>query len=95
MERAKPWHAFDLATDECTDPVLHFARGLVGEGHCEDFARACTARCEDMRNTCGQHARLARASTRQNQYRTIKFGYGFALFGVQTVEIGGAGQGAL
>ena len=55
MEGAKPCHAFDHAANEVADTLLHFARGLVGEGdgqHLVGIGFACRqnmgkAGCED------------------------------------------------
>ena len=64
MEGAKPRHAFGHLPHHATDPFAHFARGLVGKGHGEDFARTRPPRCHKMRNSRGQGAGLARARPR-------------------------------
>ena len=90
MEGAEPLHAFDGAADQRADPMLHLARGLVGEGHGENLVRPGLAGGQQMRQPRRQHPRLAGAGTRQNQNRPFQRFHRLALFGVQPFEIGRA-----
>ena len=58
VERAEPRHALDHLADHAADPLLHLPRGLVGEGHREDFGRPRAAEREDVRNPGGEHEGL-------------------------------------
>ena len=71
VKRAHPRHALDEA-GEAPDPLAHFARRLVGEGHREDFVRPGAPRGDEMGDAGGQHARLADASARQHQHRPVQ-----------------------
>ena len=88
MERTEPLHAFDHAADQIADALLHFARGLVGEGDGEHLPRPGAVRGEDVGKARGQHARLARARAGQNQHGAVDRQHGFALFGIEPCQIG-------
>ena len=87
MERAQPLHAFDHAADQIADALFHLARSLVRERDGEHLARPGAARGEDVGEAGGQHARLARARSRQNQHRPIDRQHGFALLRIEPRQI--------
>ena len=87
VKRAKPGHALGDRPGEHADPLLHFPRRLIGEGHGENFMRAGAALGDDMRDFGGQHARLAGAGARQHEKRPVDRLDRRALLGVEPVEI--------
>ena len=89
VERAEPGHALHGAAHELAHALFHFARGLVGEGHGENFVRPRAVRPEDVRDARGQHPRFASARACQNEHRPVQPLDGLALLGVQTFEIRG------
>ena len=89
VEGAEPRHAFDRLAEHLAEPQFHLARGLVGEGHREDFARTRPALAEDMGDAAGQDAGLAGTGAGQHQYRTIQRFHCLALLGIEAVEIRG------
>ena len=87
MKGAEPRHAFGDRPGNRSDPLLHFPRRLVGESHGEDFMRAGAALRQDMRDSCGQHAGFACASSGQHEKRALNRLDRFPLLGVEPVEI--------
>ena len=53
------------------DTFAHFARGLVGEGNAQDFARPCEPHRDQMGKPRGERSGLASASARQHQDRSF------------------------
>ncbi len=88
MEGAEPRHALDHAADNVADAVLHLARGLVGEGDRENFARPGAAEAENMGDAHGEDARLAGAGAGQHQDRTVQRLDREPLLGIQPGQIG-------
>ncbi len=64
VEGAEPRHAFDRLAEHLAEAQLHLARGLVGEGHRQDFLRARAALAQDMGDARGQHPRSCRCRRR-------------------------------
>ncbi len=89
MEGAEPRHAFDDAADEPADPLLHFARRLVGEGDGEDLAGPGLAGGQEMGKPGRQHARLAGAGAGKHEQGPVEPLDRGALLRVQRFEIGG------
>jgi len=89
VEGAEPGHALDDAAHHGADPLLHLARGLVGEGHRQDFGRPGALGGEDMGDAGGQHAGFAGSGARQHQHRAVERDHRLALFGVEVVQVGG------
>ncbi len=87
MEGAQPLHAFDIAANEITDAVLHFAGGLIGEGHGEDLPWHGAAGCQDMTDAGGEDTSFAGTCTSQHQKRTIDAFHRIPLFRVQAIQI--------
>ena len=83
VERAEPRHAFDCASDQMTDTLLHFARGLVRESHGENLAWIGKAGGQNMCDTRCQNARFSRARTGKHQNRTLCRQDSLTLFRVQ------------
>ena len=76
------------------NPLLHLARGLVGEGDAEDLARPGHPAANDMRQPRRQRRSLARAGPGQHQHRSFGGEHSLALGGVQAIEQGiGVGVG--
>ncbi len=90
VESTEPRHAFHHLADHVANALLHLARGLVGEGDGEDFARAGAAGREDVRDAGGQHARLTSAGAGQHEDRTVERFHRATLLGVEIGQIGGA-----
>ena len=87
MEGAEPLHPLDHAADQRADALLHFARGLVGEGDAKNLPRPGAARGEDVCEPRGQHARLAGSRAGQHQHRPVHGLDRLALLRVQAGEI--------
>ena len=60
----------DLLRHQLADPLLHFARGLVGEGDAEDVAGRDAA-LDQVRDAKGDDPGLAGAGAGQNQHRAV------------------------
>ena len=88
VEGAQPLHAFHRAADQGADPILHFARGLVGEGHRQDLPGRCPARGKDVSDAGGQHTGLAGASACQHKQGSIMAFHRVTLLGIEAIEIG-------
>ena len=86
VERAQPRHPFDRRADQMPDPLLHFPRGLVGEGDAENLARPGQPAAHDMGQPRGQRRGLAGAGPGQHQHRALGSQHGFALRRVQPVK---------
>ncbi len=87
MERAEPRHAFRRIADKRRDAVLHLARGLVGEGHGQDFGRPGFTGRQNMRDARGQDSRLAGARAGEDEQGAVERLHRVALFGVQAFQI--------
>ncbi len=87
VEGAEPGHPFDGPADQIADPVFHLARGLVGEGHGEDFVRAGGPRGQKVRDPAGQRLRFAGTGARQHQDRAVQRCHSLLLGRVQPVQI--------
>ncbi len=88
VEGAEPRHALDRIADVAADPLAHLARGLVGEGDAQDFARPGARRRDQMRKAGGERGGLARACPGQHQHRTFGRQHGIALGLVEPLRIG-------
>ena len=87
VKRAEPRHAFNNAADQATHPLLHLARGLVGEGHRQDLPWIGAPKAQQMRNARGQHPRLARSRAGEHQQWPVQRLHCLALLGVERVQI--------
>jgi len=58
VKRHDPDRSRDRA-EVALDALLHLGRSLVREGDCEDLVRLHAVRCKQVRDSVGQHARLA------------------------------------
>ena len=85
VEGAEPRHALHGLAEHLAEPQLHLARGLVGEGHRQDFLRARPALAQDVGDPRGQHAGLAGAGAGQHQNRSVQRLDRFALFRIEPV----------
>ena len=70
VERADP-EARRVPVEQPADPLLHLARGLVGECHREDPIGRHAVPIDQVRDARGEHARLARARPGQHQDRSV------------------------
>ena len=68
VEGAKPWHPLDRMAEIATDPVLHFARGLVGKRDRENLVGLRTTGVQEMRDPGRQRLCLARAILRKPRF---------------------------
>ena len=73
------------------DARLHLARRLVGEGDGIDMTRRHLQFAHEVGDFGGNHASFTRASTGQNQKRSVSVGDGGALRGIEGGEHGGCG----
>ena len=89
VERAEPRHALDRAAHQRADPLLHLARGLVGESYREDSRGPGPSGAQDMGNACGQDAGLAGPGACEHQDVPVERFDGRALLRVELGEIGG------
>ena len=87
VKRAEPGHAFGDRPGQHGDALLHFPRGLVGEGHGEDFMSAGPALRDDVRDFGGQNPGFAGARSGQHEKRAVDRLDRLALLGVQPVKI--------
>jgi len=88
VEGAEPGHALEALADDGSDPFLHLAGGLVGEGHRENLARPGLAREDDMGQPPGEGGGLAGAGAGEDQHRSFCREHGLALRRIQATDIG-------
>ena len=79
-------HALRAVADELLHALAHLARGLVGERDREDLAGPCLFVAQQARDAAGEHARLARAGTGDDEQRLAAVGDGLALRRVEPLE---------
>ena len=72
--------------EQLGDALLHFERGLVGEGQRGDVFRFIAAILDQMRDLLRDHAGLAGAGAGQHQTGAVHVIDGIALRGIQTVS---------
>ena len=72
--------------DERGDPLLHLARGLVGEGDREEPERRDAALGDEVRDPVGEHPGLARPGAGDDEQRAVGRGDRLALDRVQARE---------
>ena len=85
VERRDP-HRLGPAADERGDPLLHLARGLVGEGDRQDLAGLHVALGQQVGDAVGEHPGLARAGAGDDQQRAALVDDRRALLRVEPVE---------
>ena len=76
----------DFPRDQLEDPLLHFARGLVGEGDAEDAAGRDPA-IDHVRDAKGNDPRLAGSGAGKNQDRAANRLDGLSLLRVERTQI--------
>ena len=89
VEGAEPRHPLDRSAGNGGDPVLHLARGLVGEGDRQDMAGPRLPSRDEMSESRRQRGRLAGACSGEDEDRPFRREHGLALRGVEALEIGG------
>ena len=72
---------------------LHLASGLVGERDSEDVVRRDAEVADEVCDPVGQHPRLARTSTRDDENRPIGSCNGLALCRIEMLKERGFGHG--
>jgi hypothetical protein len=77
--------ACPFARQQFVDALLHFAGGLVREGHAEDVARGDAA-LDHVRDAKSDDAGLARARAGQDEHRAFDGFHGLALLRVERVQ---------
>ena len=81
-----------IAGEQSADPVLHLARGLVGEGHREDAIGRDAVPVDQVGDAGGEHARLARPRAGQDQDRSVHVVHGLLLGRIErALELGRRG----
>ena len=88
VEGAEPGHALETLADDCCNPLLHLASGLVGEGHGENLAWPGLAREDDMGEPPGEGGGLAGAGAGEDQHRAVGGQHGLALRRIEAAHIG-------
>ena len=88
VERAHPRHALGHIAQHPAHPQAHLARGLVGEGHGQNFIRPGAVHVQQMHDAGRQRLGLAGAGARKHQNRAIQRLNRGTLCGVQIIEIG-------
>jgi hypothetical protein len=78
VERTAP-HALGVFAEETRDTLPHFASGLVGERDCQNPGRINPVVLDETGNAGSQHARLPRASARENEHWPLEVEHSFAL----------------
>jgi len=86
VERGDPHLLRLVLANELGGAFAHFGGGLVGKGDGQDFMRARTPRCQQVRNSMGQHTRLARAGTGDDQQRAPCIAHGLFLLRVHAYQ---------
>ena len=86
MKRADP-RLRRVVADQRRDPLAHLAGGLVGERDRQHLEWRRLALGQDVGDTVGQHAGLARAGAGQDEDRAVGGEHRGALFRIQFVEI--------
>ena len=79
MKGAQGQPAGRASAHDVGDTLLHFLRGLVGEGDGGDVVGAEPAFVDQVRDLVRDHPRLAATGPRQHQARAVKIADGFAL----------------
>ena len=87
VERAEPAQAFARLAEQGEGALAHFAGRLVGEGHRQGLRGPGEPGRHDMGKTRRQYPRLAGARARQHQQRAIGLQHGFALLGVEPLQV--------
>jgi hypothetical protein len=72
--------------EQALEPVAHLVRGAVREGDREDLVRLRADRADQVGDAMGEHARLARARSRDDEQRPLRGEDGLALGGIQVGE---------
>ena len=85
MKRARLHFLAGLA-DEPDDPLAQLGGGPIRERHREDSPRGNLLDTHEVRDPMGQHARLARARSRENQHGTVRRRHRAPLLGVQAAK---------
>ena len=85
VERGHP-HRVGPAPDQRIDPGLHLGRGLVGERDRHDLAGVHVPLGQQPADAVGEHARLPRTRSRDDQQRRARVRDGLALTGVEPFQ---------
>ena len=94
MEGHQP-HAARMGAEQPLHAPAHLLGGLVGERDRQDLMRVGLAGEDEEGNAMGQHARLARTGTREDQERPLAMGDRLALGLVEAIEQGPHALGML
>ena len=81
-------HAAGGVPEQQLDALAHLLRGLVGEGDGQQLARARAPGLHEPRDPVGEHPRLARAGTGQDEQRAVAVGHGVALGCIEALQEG-------
>ena len=75
-----------FALQHLAHPLFHLSGGLVGKGHCSNFACAHATLLHEVGNLGGDHAGFARPRTRQYQAGAIDIAHRFLLAWVEPFD---------
>ncbi|MNM43662.1 hypothetical protein D3C81_545430 [compost metagenome] len=85
VEGADP-HAGRVDAQQLLDPLAHFCRGLVGEGHRQDRVRRCLLDLDQPGDAVHQHAGFTGAGAGKHQLTPHRGRYGLALGIVEGIQ---------
>ncbi len=85
VEGADP-HACRVDAQQLLDPLAHFCRSLVGEGHRQDRVRRCLLHLDQPGNAVHQHAGFTGTGASKHQLTPERGRYGLALGIVEGIQ---------
>ncbi|MNC08135.1 hypothetical protein D3C75_557090 [compost metagenome] len=85
VEGADP-HARRVDAQQLLDPLAHFCRGLVGEGHRQDRVRRCLLHLDQPGNAVHQHSGFTGTGASKHQLTPERGRYGLALGIVEGIQ---------
>jgi hypothetical protein len=89
VEGAEPGHPLHRIADDPADPLLHLARGLVGEGDGEDLGRPGAAGGDEVREPGGERRGSCPSRAGEHQHRPFGRQHRLALRLVEAAQIAG------
>ncbi len=72
--------------EQLVDAFAHLARSLIGERDRQNRIRRHALLLDQVRDAIGNHARLARPGSGQDEYRAVRRFYGSSLLRIQLFD---------